>query len=85
MGVIADALRANLRELAQADARMLREIGQHLGEVNRVAQEMNPVVSMKDCGSLVKGKPVFPPAPTVDEEIAAAIALLRANGYTVTR
>lgn len=68
MGVIADQLRANLRELAQADARLFREMDQVL----------------KDNGSLIKGRPAFP-APTTDEQIAAAIQLLEGHGYTVTK
>ncbi len=64
MGVISDALRANLRELAQADARMLREIDQLTRQTGKAA----PAI-----------------APSLDAEIAAAIALLRANGYTVTK
>lgn len=84
MGVIADALQANLRAMAQADARLLRELDQHIGKVNRIAQEAGQVMEMKDNGSLVKGKPAFLPSPTLDEKVAAAISLLRANGYTVT-
>lgn len=72
MGVIADALKTNLRAMAQADARLFRELDQHLGTVNRVAQEM------------VAEVPAPAIAPSKRAEIAAAISLLVANGYTVT-
>lgn len=63
MGVIADTLRASLRELAQADARLYRGMADELAAANRPAL-----------------------APAADQAaIAAAIALLEANGYTVTR
>jgi hypothetical protein len=58
MGVIADNLRATMRELALSDARLYREF----------AKAKRPT------------KPALPA-----DEIAAAIALLEANGYTVTR
>lgn len=60
MGVIADSLRASLRELAQADARLYRGLADEAGA------------------------PATRPALPADE-IAAAIALLEAHGYTVTR
>lgn len=60
MGVIADTLRASLRELAQADARLYRGLADITADA--------------------------PPAlPTTRADIAAAIALLEAHGYTVTR
>lgn len=59
MGVLADALRSQLRELAQSDARLYRSIGEATTEL--------------------------PALPASTDEIAAAIALLEANGYTVTR
>lgn len=59
MGVLADALRAQLRDLALSDARLYRSFDEATTE---------------------------PPAlPASSDEIAAAIALLEANGYTVTR
>jgi hypothetical protein len=61
MGVIADSLRASLRELAAADARLYRGLAAELADT-----------------------PAARPALPADE-IAAAIALLEANGYTVTR
>jgi hypothetical protein len=59
MGVIADTLRASLRELAEADARLYRGLATELAA------------------------PAARPALPADE-IAAAIALLEAHGYTVT-
>ena len=61
MGVIADTLRASLREMAAADARLYRGLAAELD-----------------------GAPAPRPALPGDE-IAAAIALLEAHGYTVTR
>jgi hypothetical protein len=61
MGVIADSLRANLRAMAEADARLYRGLAAELAAT-----------------------PATRPALAGDE-IAAAIALLEANGYTVTR
>jgi len=60
MGVIADTLRATLRDMAQSDARLYRGLATELGTT-----------------------PAQAALPT--EEIAAAIALLEAHGYTVTR
>jgi hypothetical protein len=60
MGVIADQLRATLRDIAQADARLYRGLADELAAI-----------------------PTARPALAGDE-IAAAIALLEANGYTVT-
>jgi hypothetical protein len=60
MGVIADSLRATLRELAHADVRLYRGLADEL-------EQTAPVLSPQAA------------------EIAAAIALLRRHGYTVTR
>ena len=60
MGVIADTLRANLKAMAEADARLYRGL----------ATELAPGRQSKAIAG---------------SEIAAAIALLEANGYTVTR
>ena len=38
MGVLADALRANLRQLAQSDARQLRELDKLLKELRDLEQ-----------------------------------------------
>ena len=62
MGVIADSLRASLRDLAQADARLYRGIADLTAEA-----------------------PQAPALPATPADIAAAIALLEAHGYTVTR
>jgi hypothetical protein len=59
MGVIANTLRASLRDLAEADARLYRGLATELAT------------------------PAARPALPVDE-IAAAIALLKRHGYTVT-
>lgn len=60
MGVIADTLRASLRDLAAADARLYRGLAEELAT------------------------PAARPALPTDE-ITAAIRLLRAHGYTVTK
>lgn len=60
MGVLTDALRSSLRDLAEADARLYRGLAAELGTT-----------------------PARPALPA--DEIAAAIALLEAHGYTVTR
>ena len=65
MGVIANTLRATLRDLAEADARLYRGL----------ATELTDSSSRQLRHSAIAG----------DGEIAAAIALLEANGYTVTR
>ena len=62
MGVIADSLRASLRDLAQADARLYRGLADELGAV----------------------APALPSAASA-AELAAAVALLRAHGYRVTK
>ena len=66
MGVIADTLRASLREMAQADARLYRGLDRYA----RTTRERIAAL----------------PADEADpaDEIAAAIALLEAHGYTVT-
>ena len=62
MGVMADTLRATLRDLAHADARLYRG----LADITATAPQ--------------------PPAlPATQADIEAAIALLEAHGYTVTR
>jgi hypothetical protein len=61
MGVIADTLRASLRDLAQADARLYRGLAE-----------------------LTTDAPQSPALPATQADIAAAIALLEAHGYTVT-
>jgi hypothetical protein len=60
MGRMTDMLRATLRDLAEADARLYRGLAAELAA------------------------PAARPALPADE-IAAAIALLEAHGYTVTR
>lgn len=60
MGVIADTLRATLRDMAQSDARLYRGL----------ATELDTTPTQ---------------AALPADEIAAAIALLEAHGYTVTR
>jgi hypothetical protein len=60
MGVIADTLRASLRELAEADARLYRGLAAELAHTPA-------------------SRPALPA-----NDIAAAIALLEAHGYTVT-
>lgn len=64
MGVIADTLRASLRDLAQADARLYRGLA-----------EITADAAAAPASAL----------PATADEIAAAIALLEAHGYTVTR
>jgi hypothetical protein len=59
MGVITDTLRASLRDLAAADARLYRGLADELGTTpSKLALQA--------------------------DDIAAAIALLRSHGYTVT-
>ena len=66
MGVIADTLRATLRDLAEADARLYRGLATELADA--------PAKPAKRAA-----KRALP-----GDEIAAAIALLEAAGYTVT-
>lgn len=61
MGVITDTLRASLRDLAQADARLYRGLAELTADTTA------------------------PALPATRADIAAAIALLEAHGYTVTR
>jgi hypothetical protein len=61
MGIIAEQLRASLRDMAAADARLYRGLSSELAAVP-------------------SGRPALPGG-----DIAAAIALLEANGYTVTK
>lgn len=44
MGEIADALRANLRELAQADARLYRGLAEELGVASTVVEEPRALI-----------------------------------------
>ena len=60
MGVMTDALRATLRDMAESDARLYRGLAAEL--------------------ATPAARPALPAG-----EIAAAIALLEAHGYTVTR
>jgi hypothetical protein len=61
MGVMADTLRATLRDLAQSDARLYRGLGELAADTTA------------------------PALPATQADIQAAIALLEAHGYTVTR
>jgi hypothetical protein len=64
MGLMADTLRATLRDLAQSDARLYRGLADITATTER---------------------PALAPADDTAQRIAAAIALLEAHGYTVTR
>ena len=69
MGMLANALKANLKQIAESDARALRATNEMLTEVRaQIAAAEAPLLT----GSK-------------DADIAAAIELLEANGYTVTR
>lgn len=68
MSTITEALRDNLRALAQSDARMFRE----LAELDR------------DIQTAISGRPSPALPGSTELEIAAAIRLLEAHGYTVT-
>lgn len=70
MGRIADSLRSSLRELAAADARLYRGLADELATIPALATAAQPALA---------------PASDLDGQIAAAIALLTANGYTVSR
>ena len=59
MGLMADTLRATLRDLAQSDARL------YSGLAAELTTDQLPALA--------------------GDEIAAAIQLLKANGYTVTK
>ena len=69
MGMLADALRANLKRVAESDAKMLRATQEMLSDVRAIT------ASMDEPAMLTASDP---------DEIADAIALLEANGYTVT-
>lgn len=68
MGTVAEALRDNLRALAQADARFYRE----MAELDR------------DIDAAIRGTTAPALPGSAELEIAAAIRLLEAHGYTVT-
>lgn len=69
MGMLANALKANLKQIAASDARALRATNEMLTEVRaQIAAAEAPLLT----GS-------------TDADIAAAIELLEANGYTVTK
>ena len=70
MGLIADQMRSTLRTMAQSDARSLRALDSHLSSPRKLLNEM-----ATDAQAL----------PAGDTAITDAIALLEANGYTVTR
>lgn len=69
MGMIADRMRSHLKQVAESDAKMLRATNEMLTEVRKQIAAIE--------------------APMLEhsevDEIAEAIALLEANGYTVTR
>jgi hypothetical protein len=69
MGILADTLAASLQQLAQSDARLYRGLDQHLRTSRRLLAEDSAIAGSGD----------------LDGRIAAAIALLEAHGYTVTR
>ena len=70
MGLIADQMRSTLRSMAESDARLYRSIDQYSKRTQALLAEMRDPAAL--------------PGAEVDE-IAEAIALLEANGYTVTR
>lgn len=72
MGILADQMRATLRDMAQSDARMLRAVDQYSKSTQALLAEMRD-----DAPALAAADPA--------DAIADAIALLEANGYTVTR
>lgn len=68
MGMIADAMRANLQQIARSDAKTLRATQEMLTEVRaQIAAAEAPML-----------------AGSQTDEIAAAIELLQSAGYTVT-
>ena len=71
MGVIADALRASLAEMAASDARLYRGLDEHLRSTRRGLAELEAL------------QPAA--ASNTEAKIAAAIALLEEHGYTVTQ
>lgn len=66
--MIADAMRAQLKQVAEADARALRATEQLLAETRALLNSAE--------APLLTG--------SQDDEIAAAIELLQSAGYTVT-
>ena len=68
MGIIAAAFEANMRQLAQSDARIYRRLDQHVRTTRQLLDAADA-----------------PALPTTQADIAAAITLLEAHGYTVTR
>ena len=62
-------MRQTLRQMAESDARLYRSIDQYSKRTQALLAEMRDDA----------------PALPASDEIAAAIALLEANGYTVTR
>lgn len=69
MGRIADQMRETLRDMAQSDARLYRSIDQYSKRTQALIAEMRD------------DAPALPAADAIQD----AIALLEANGYTVTR
>ncbi len=68
MGMIADAMRVHLQQIAQSDAKALRATEEMLSSVRaQIAASEAPLL-----------------AGSQDDEIAAAIELLQSAGYTVT-
>ena len=70
MGMIADAMRAQLRQVAESDAKALRATEQLLAKTNALLGERDNAVALL--------------AGSREDEIAAAIELLQSAGYTVT-
>ena len=70
MGMIADAMRAQLRQVAESDAKALRATQELLTETRALLD------------SAAAPTPLL--AGDRDAEIAAAIELLQSAGYTVT-
>ena len=70
MGILADQMRATLRTMAQSDARSLRALDEFTSSTTRLITEMTDEA---------------PALPAGDKAIQDAIALLQANGYTVSR
>lgn len=69
MGTIADQMRQTLRSMAESDARLYRSIDQYSKRTQALLAEMRDPAAL----------------PGADDPIQDAIALLEANGYTVTR
>lgn len=68
MGIIADTLAATMRDLAASDARLYRGLDAHLKSARRLLNDAEA--------------PALPPG--LEDQIAAAINLLEANGYKIT-